>query len=54
MQHNPGQQKRHKGTAQGIAPDGIKVMPKLQAPTLNGGQANRKQGPEDEQGRRAE
>ncbi|WP_237671919.1 hypothetical protein [Aeromonas caviae] len=54
MQHNPGQQKRHKGTAQGIDPDGIEVMPKCQAPSLNGRQANRKQGPEDEQGRRAE
>lgn len=54
MQHNPGQQKRHKGTAQGIDPDGIEVMPKFQAPSLNGRQANRKQGPEDEQGRRAE
>jgi hypothetical protein len=30
------------------------VMPKFQAPSLNGRQANRKQGPEDEQGRRAE
>lgn len=54
MQHNPGQQKRHKGTAQGIDTDGIEVMPKFQAPSLNGRQANRKQGPEDEQGRRAE
>ncbi|MFQ2696110.1 hypothetical protein ACK3ZQ_15285 [Aeromonas caviae] len=54
MQHNPGQQKRHKGTAQGIDPDGIEVMPKFQAPSLNRRQANRKQSTEDEQGWRAE
>ena len=45
MQHNPGQQKRHEGTTQGIDPDSIKVMPKLQAPSLYGWQADRKQGP---------
>ncbi|WP_421249056.1 hypothetical protein [Aeromonas sanarellii] len=54
MQHNPGQQKRHEGTAQGIDPDSIKVMPKLQAPSLYGWQADRKQGSKDEQGRRVE
>ncbi|WP_421241861.1 hypothetical protein [Aeromonas enteropelogenes] len=54
MQHYPGQQKRYKGSAQGIDPDGIKVMPKLQAPSLYSWQADRKQGPEHEQGWRAE
>ncbi|MDH1898755.1 hypothetical protein [Aeromonas caviae] len=54
MQHNPGQQKRHEGTTQGIDPDSIKVMPKRQAPSLNRWQADRKQGPKDEQGRRVE
>ncbi|WP_234936690.1 hypothetical protein [Aeromonas caviae] len=54
MQHNPGQQKRHKGTAQGIDPDGIEVMPKFQAPSLNGRQTDRQQGSKEKQGGGAE
>lgn len=36
IQHNPGQQKRHKGTAQGIDPDGVEPLPESPSPTLDG------------------
>lgn len=36
MQHDPGQQKGYKGTAQGIDPDGIHLIPKLPSPALYG------------------